>query len=127
MAKLKLTWKAGGSSMSVRGVIINGTLLMSSYQKDAAVIAKEQGKKNIAPFVITQTRALIGDSVEFESKPTNTIEIAEKRSKNGQYKTAKKSVAKFTVKDEKDTVKVTVKKRGFIFGLLKGKYKIKVS
>lgn len=126
MAKLKLTWRASmGAALSV-GLLVNGELLMTSNQKEAAALAAAKGKKNYAPFVIKRTRALIGDFVEFETKPSNIIQVALKRTKNGQYKPVKKSFAKFEVKKADDTVKVEVKKRGFLFSLIFGRYKVKV-
>ena len=125
MAKLKLTWKASmGAALSV-GLLVNGELLMTSNQKEAAAIAAAKGKKNYAPFVIKKTRSLIGDFVEFETKPANIIQVAVKTRKNGEYKPVKKSFAKFEAKKEDATVKVEVKKRGFLFSLIFGRYSVK--
>lgn len=127
MAKLKINWKAGGSSMSLRGLTFNDDLVASTSQADAAGIAKAHGKKNIAPFQIKTTRALIGDFIEVEPKGSNIIAITEKRSKNGQYKPVRKSFTKFQANADVNEIKVTVKKRGLIMGLISGKYKIKVN
>lgn len=126
MSKLKINWKAGSSSMAVRALSFNDVQVASTNQNDAIAIAKAHGKSNFAPFQIKNQRALIGDTIAVTPKGTNIIQVLERRTKNGQYKPVKKSLVKFEATASAKDIKLTVKKRGFFFGLFFGRYNLKV-
>ena len=124
MATMKINWAlpTTGSMTRKRAIFLNGEMVASTDKAEVKALASAAGAKNTAPFHLNaEAKSLTGITVETKAGD-NQVEVRQANMK-GEYALISKASSSFTSADK---IKVKVKKRGLILGLILGSFNVSV-